>query len=160
MAQGGRDRRQRHASGDGRDAETMPQAFGDAWGPSTPASAMVLAIFRWAVARDQGQRGLPAAFAGVERSAWTSSRARSSSGGTGTSRQGSARRFRVRIRIEAASMSMSMGRTARASEIRAPVWAKVWSAGFEEALALIGGQVLPAAGVDELEVADQARHFA
>ena len=27
--------------------------------------------------------------------------------------------------------------------------------GFEEALALIGGQVLPAAGVDELEVADQ-----
>ena len=32
--------------------------------------------------------------------------------------------------------------------------------GFEEALALIGGQVLPATGVDELEVADQARHFA
>ena len=32
--------------------------------------------------------------------------------------------------------------------------------GFEQALALIGGQVLPAAGVDELEVADQARHFA
>ena len=59
-----------------------------------------------------------------------------------------------------------MGRTARASETRAPVWAsvraKVWSAGrgFEEAQALIGDQVLPAAGVDELEVADQARHFA
>ena len=63
-----------------------------------------------------------------------------------------------------------MGRTAGASETRAPVWAtvrvRVWSAGrgvrrgFEEALALIGGQVLPAAGVDELEVADQARHFA
>ena len=32
--------------------------------------------------------------------------------------------------------------------------------GFEEALALIGSQVLPAAGVDELEVTDQARHFA
>ena len=64
--------------------------FGHAWGPSTPASAMVLAIFRWAVARDQGQRGLPSAFAGVERSAWTSSRARSSSGRTGISRQRSA----------------------------------------------------------------------
>ena len=32
--------------------------------------------------------------------------------------------------------------------------------GFGEALALIGGQVLPAAGVDELDAADQARHFA
>ena len=32
--------------------------------------------------------------------------------------------------------------------------------GGEEALALIGGQVFPAAGVDELEIADQARHFA
>ena len=26
--------------------------FGDAWGPLMPASAMVLVIFRWAVARD------------------------------------------------------------------------------------------------------------
>ena len=32
--------------------------------------------------------------------------------------------------------------------------------GFKIALALIGGQVLPAAGVDELEVADEARYFA
>ena len=31
---------------------------------------------------------------------------------------------------------------------------------FEEALVLIGGEVLAAAGVDELEVTDQARHFA
>ena len=51
-----------------------------------------------------------------------------------------------------------MGRTARASETQAPVWAsvraKVWSVGrgFEEAQALIGDQVLPAAGVDELNV--------
>ena len=86
-----------------------------------PASAMILAIFRWAVARDQGQRGLPAVFAGAERSAWTSSRARSNSGGTGTSRQRSARRFRVRIRIEAALRSTSLGQMARASETRAPV---------------------------------------
>ena len=64
-----------------------------------PVSAMILEIFRWAVARDKGQRGLPTAFAGAERSAWTSSRARSSSGGTGTSRQRSERRFRVQIRI-------------------------------------------------------------
>ena len=60
-----------------------------------PASAMVLAIFRWVIARDQGQRGLPAAFASVEQSVRTSSRARSRSGGIGTSRQRSARRFRV-----------------------------------------------------------------
>ena len=79
-----------------------------------PASAMILVIFRWAVARDQGQRVLPAVFAGAERSAWTSSRARSSSGGTGTSRQRSARRFRVRIRTEAASRPMSLGQMARA----------------------------------------------
>ena len=39
--------------------------------------------------------------------------------------------------------------------------AKVWSAGrgFEEALALIGDQLLAAAGVGELEITDQARHF-
>ena len=70
VAQGGCDRRQRHAGGDGGDAKTMPQAFrARLGGPLTPASAMALAIFRWAVARDQGQRGLPSAFAGVERSA-------------------------------------------------------------------------------------------
>ena len=73
-----------------------------------PVSAMILVIFRWAVAQDQGQRNLPAAFVGAERSAWTSSRARSSSGGTGTSRQRSVRRFRVRTRIEAALRSTSL----------------------------------------------------
>ena len=31
---------------------------------------------------------------------------------------------------------------------------------LEEAPALIGGEVLAAAGVDELEIADQTRHFA
>ena len=31
---------------------------------------------------------------------------------------------------------------------------------LEEASALIGGEVLAAAGVDELEIADQTRHFA
>ena len=59
----------------------------------------------------RAKRGLPSAFAGVERSAWTSSRARSSSGGAGTSRQCSAQRFRVRTRIEAVSSSMFVGRT-------------------------------------------------
>ena len=32
--------------------------------------------------------------------------------------------------------------------------------GLEEAPALVGGEVLAAAGVDELEIADQTRHFA
>ena len=32
--------------------------------------------------------------------------------------------------------------------------------GFEEAPALIGGEVLAAAGVDEVEIADQSRYFA
>ena len=31
---------------------------------------------------------------------------------------------------------------------------------LKEALALIGGEVLAAAGVDELEITNQARHFA
>ncbi len=51
------------ASGTPAPAAAMPKPcrrpFGQAWGPSMPASAMILAIFRWAVARDQAQRGLP-----------------------------------------------------------------------------------------------------
>ena len=106
--------------------------FGDALGPSMPTSAMVQAIFRWAVARDPAQRGLPVAFACAERIAWTNSKARTGSGGTGTSRQRPARRFRVRI--QAALRSMSTGRMAKASEtcpticVRAS--AKVWSADY------------------------------
>ena len=55
--------------------------------------------------------------------------------------------------------STSLGQTARASETRAPVWAsvsaKVWSVGFEETPAFIGGEVLAAAGVE----AQQSCHF-
>ena len=72
----------------GRDAEAVAEALQTGLGPSMPATSLILAIFRWAVARDQGQRGLPAAFAGVEQSAWTNSnsKAQRSSGGAGTSR--------------------------------------------------------------------------
>ncbi len=72
---------------------------------------MVLAIFRWAAAQDQGL-GDPGAGVGK----------REGEGLVGRSRR--------------------QGR------------------GFEEALALIGGQVLRASCVDELDVPDQARHFA
>ena len=36
--------------------------FGQAWGPSMPASAMILVIFQWVVAYDQGQWGPPVSF--------------------------------------------------------------------------------------------------
>ena len=148
---------------------TRRRPFGHAWRPLMQASAMIPAIFRWTVARDQ--RSLPAAFAGVERSAWTRSRARSSPGGTGTSRQRSVRRFQVRIRIEAASRSNVGGSndqgfgdldTGIRQNERKALFGQSWfpGSGCEEALALIGGDVLAAADINKLKVADQAIHFA
>ena len=70
--------------------------FGQAWG-----------LLDAGVGYDPGDP--PAAFANIERSAWTISRARSSAGGTGTS----ARRFGVRIWIEAASRKRGHSSVAR-----------------------------------------------
>ncbi len=93
-----------NAGGDGRDAEAVAEALRAGLGPSMPTSDMIRGILRWAVACDQGKMDFPAGFiTGVERSAWTSLRARSNSGGAETSRQRAARHFGVQIRVEATS---------------------------------------------------------
>ena len=118
-----------------------------------PASAMILEIFRWAVARDQSQRGLAATLAGAERSAWTSS----FEGAEQLGRDGN-----LAPALGAALQGLDPDRGglevvvpgANGQGFGDP------GGGLEEAPAFIGSEVLAAAGVDELEIADQARHFA
>ena len=101
--------------------------FGHAWGPSTPASAMVLAIFRWA-----------AVAGGLRRR--RAERVDELEGAEQFGRDGDLapvlravlQCFRVRIRIEAVSSSMSMGRTAgfRGGGHRAGCLGRGWHRGF------------------------------
>ena len=103
----------------GRDAEAVPETLRAGLGPSMPASAMILAIFRWAVARDL----TPALGAALQ----DPDRASLEVDVPGTDGQG--------FGNPGAGVGECEGEG-------------------------LGGEVLMAAGVDKLEIADQARHFA
>ena len=136
-----------------------------------PASAMILVIFRWAVARGPG----PEQPAGclcrrrAERvdeleSAEQLGRDGNFAPALGAALQSSdSDRGRLEVDVQGADgqglgdLGAGVGEDegeGLVSGLRRP------GGDIEEAAALAGGQVLPAAGVDELEIADQARHFA
>ena len=133
MAQGGRDRRQRHAGGDGRDAETMPQAFRarletlDAGVGHGPGDLPV------------GGRPRP----GPE-------------GLAGGLRRRRAERMDELVGAEHLGKDGDFA-PARGAAFQGPDPDR---GDLKEAPALIGSGVLAAAGVDELEITNQARNLA
>ena len=136
-----------------------------------PASAMILVIFRWAVAPNQGQRG-PASglhrrraervdeFESVEQLG----RGRDLAPALGATLQGPGPdQGGLEVDVPEANgqgfenPGASMGERERKSLVGRPRRSR---GGLEETPAFIGGDVLAAAGVNELEIADRARHFA
>ena len=113
-----------------------------------------------AVARDQGQGGrLPAVFPGAERSACTSSKAR-----IGAALQGP---YPDRGSLEAdvprangqgfENPGAGVGERERKTLVGR---SQRSGGGLENTPACLGGEVPAAVGVDELKIANQARHFA
>ena len=133
VAQGGRDGREWHTGGDGCDAEAVPETLRTGLGPSMPASVMSPAIFRWAVARDLAPT-LGAALQGPDPDRGALEVDVPGANGQGFGNPGA-----------------GMGEREGEGLVG---WPRRPGGGLEETPAFIGCEVLAAAGVDELEIAD------